>query len=144
MQVYKTTVWLVGMSLALTYMINPANGRFGLQLLPKALYCSWNFQGRSRYIIRVGWFLQKLKKSFDCKNSWFSKTGILNPYTTFLGQIGSQNFSSLISTWNNMICLKLLVCKGAFLIEAKQLFFCEVNFVYIFTNGTIFLLANEW
>ena len=34
--------------------------------------------------------------------------------------------------------------KGAFLIEAKQLFFCEVNFVYMFTNGTIFLHANEW
>ena len=34
--------------------------------------------------------------------------------------------------------------KGAFLIEAKQLFFCEVNFVYMFTNGTIFLHANDW
>ena len=35
-----------------------------------------------------------------------------NTYMRFLGQIWSQNFSSLISTWNNMIWLKLLVCKS--------------------------------
>ena len=39
----------------------------------------------------------------------------INPYMTFLGQIGSQNFSSLNSTWNNMICLKLLICKFVFI-----------------------------
>ena len=43
----------------------------------------------------------------------------INPYMTFHGQIGSQNFSSLISQWNNMICLKLLVCKFVFIKMVK-------------------------
>ena len=43
----------------------------------------------------------------------------INPYMTFLGKIGSQNFSILISTWNNMICLKLLVCKFVFIKMVK-------------------------
>ena len=43
----------------------------------------------------------------------------LNTYMMFLGQIQSKNFSSLISTWNNMICLKLLVCKFVFIKMVK-------------------------
>ena len=60
------------------------------------------------------------------------------------GALGEQDWACSLIENDMIVRIHIQIKKGAFLIEAKQLFFCEVNFVYMFTNGTIFLHANDW